>query len=198
MVSLHTEPSFSFFLRNFWGLFRPLWQCKQRLERGREKGDDMQQMTTCRTRTRVSCTKASAFIHGVPTLSTALSRHPLNIFFELWTKWYDCTVMKCITAAVNIDISYQISKIWIIAYRAIYCFKSTLNVAGQCWQLGRPVGTYFNHFSPFPTFNNFSKWCSGWGSVWTWWLSSTFNKREFVCVFVQSPSRCTLSLDSQM
>ena len=47
-------------------------------ERERERGDDIQQMTTGWIRTQIGCGKDSAFIHGLPTLTTALYRHPSN------------------------------------------------------------------------------------------------------------------------
>ena len=46
------------------------------------KGDDMQQMTAGRIQTRVGCGKASAFIHGAPTLSAVLYSAPREAFYK--------------------------------------------------------------------------------------------------------------------
>ena len=49
--------------------------------KGRERRDNMQQMTTGRSRTPVSCGKASAFIHGAHALPGKLYQRPNTEMF---------------------------------------------------------------------------------------------------------------------
>ena len=67
------------FLRYFCGLFLPLKENSVEMER--ERGNDMQQRTTGQIQTLVGCGKASAFIHGVPTLTTSQYRDPTKEVF---------------------------------------------------------------------------------------------------------------------